>query len=111
MTDKHWILSDDLSKYITETSEYVSVYSLNAIPGMWGSTMFGSPSLLGSGELNNLVSNFLKQVASDDIGMYVVRRLVLVYISTMSTAPGMWGAAQFGSVNILGTGSLNSVEA
>jgi len=111
MADKYWILSDDHSHYITETSEYVSVYSLNSVSGMWGSAMFGSPELLGSGALNNVLSNYMKQIQSEDVGLYVVRRPVLIYISTMSTPPGMWGSSMFGSHSILGAGSLNSVEA
>jgi hypothetical protein len=111
MADKYYISSDDASIYVKEASDYVSTYVLLELPGMWGSAMFGSPSLLGAGDLSNVLSSLGRYVQSEDLGMYVVRRPIIIYISIMSTAPGMWGSNMFGSQNVLGTGSLNSVEA
>lgn len=111
MSNGHYITSDDLSMYAQENSEYVPTYVLVTVPGMWGSAMFGSPLLLGSGELRNVLSGYAKYVLSDDGSLYVARRPVLIFISEMITPPGMWGSAMFGSSALLGTGSLNSVEA
>lgn len=111
MTEKDWnVLSDDVSKNSIETSDTLTTLVLISRMGMWGESMFGDYSLLGSGSNNTYFSNVEKNVVTSDLSWNVARRLSSLVSVSMLTRLGMWGEAMFGDEDLLGTGSLNYYE-
>ena len=107
---KYHILSEDKAKNTINTLTRVTITTMLSRIGMWGEGEFGKTLILGAGsQITSVVGEGL-DILSDDLAKNTERRSVNIYIVTMSERMLVWGAAQFGTNDILGAGSLVTGE-
>jgi hypothetical protein len=111
MPKETWnVLSDDLGKSIQQLLTTLTSIVVDPIMGRWGSAQFGTNAILGGG-LSNTYLTGDRNVLSAELDYHVQKRTVRIVAVSMISKMGNWGSAQFGTVDILGAGTLSEYDA